>query len=67
MIPEGWQWNQAVLERGNPLNAGLLSILVIRDDLPPQLVGTAFLVTANGNHATAVSAAHCFEEVTHLQ
>ena len=63
MIPEGWQWNQAELDRGDPLNTGLLSILVIGNDLRPELIGTAFLVTANGNHATAISAAHCFEQV----
>jgi hypothetical protein len=62
-IPVGWQWNQAELERGDALNAGFLSLLVLTDDRTPELIGTAFLVTANGNHATAVTAAHCFEEV----
>ncbi|MGD9541570.1 hypothetical protein, partial [Methylocystis sp.] len=38
-------------------------MLVIDEHATPRLVGTAFIVTANGNHATAISAAHCFEEV----
>lgn len=63
MIPDGWQWNQAELQAGDPLNAGLLSLMVIGNDLTPQLIGSAFLVTANGNHATAISAAHCFEGI----
>jgi hypothetical protein len=66
MIPEGWQWNQAELEPGDPLNAGLLSLLVIKEDLTPELIGSGFLVTANGDHATAISAAHCFEEARRI-
>jgi hypothetical protein len=62
MIPDGFAWDEAVLERGNPLNRGLISLLVI-SDLQPVLIGTAFIVQAYGSHATAVSAAHCFEEV----
>jgi hypothetical protein len=62
MIPDGFAWDEAVLERGDPLNRGLISLLVI-SDLQPILIGTAFIVQAYGAHATAVSAAHCFEEV----
>jgi hypothetical protein len=63
VIPNAFQWNEAVLEPGDPLNNGLLSLLVIKDDLSPKLIGTAFLVAAEGDSATAISAAHCFEEI----
>lgn len=33
VIPNAFQWNEAVLEPGDPLNNGLLSLLVIKDDL----------------------------------
>lgn len=55
-------WNEAELERGDPLNAGLVSLLVIKKDLAPELIGTAFIVVANGNRATAITAAHVFDE-----
>lgn len=63
MIPNGFQWNEAELKQGDPLNAGLLSLFVIGADLMPVLIGTAFIIAAEGLRATAVSAAHCFEEV----
>ncbi len=66
MIPEGLQWNQAELELGDPLNLGLLSLLVIDDSMVPRPIGTAFLVTANGHFATAVTAAHCFEGIRQI-
>jgi hypothetical protein len=62
MIPNGFAWDEVVLERGDPLNRGLISLLIISDS-QPILIGTAFIVQAYGSHATAVSAAHCFEEV----
>jgi hypothetical protein len=63
VIPNGWQWNEAVLERGDALNAGLLSLMVIGHDLVPVLIGTAFFVTADGYKGTAISAAHCFQHI----
>jgi hypothetical protein len=48
MIPDGFAWDEAVLERGDPLNRGLISLLVI-SDLQPILIGTAFIVQAHGN------------------
>jgi hypothetical protein len=63
VIPDGLAWNEAQLERGDPLNRGLLSLLVIKDDLHIDLIGTGFIIQSNKNHALAVSAAHCFEEV----
>jgi hypothetical protein len=38
VIPNAFQWNEAVLEPGDPLNNGLLSLLVIKDDLSPKLI-----------------------------
>ena len=66
MIPDELFWNQAELPPADPLNAGLLSIMVIKSGLTPQLIGTAFLVTAEGKTATAVSAAHCFEGIRQI-
>jgi len=63
VIPEGFAWNEAELQRGDPLNRGLISLLVIKNDLTLALIGTAFIIQAEGSHATAVSAAHCFEQV----
>jgi hypothetical protein len=59
----GFLWNQAELPSGDPLHESLVMLLVIRDDLSVQLIGTAFIVAADGDRATAISAAHCFEEV----
>jgi hypothetical protein len=59
----GFLWNQAELPSGDPLHEALVMLLVTREDLSLQLVGTGFIVAADGGRATAISAAHCFEEV----
>ena len=59
----GFLWNQAELPSGDPLHELLVMLMVICDDLSLQLIGTAFIVAADGGRATAISAAHCFEEV----
>lgn len=61
ILPNGFLWNEAELDRGHPLNASLVSLLVFKDG-EPHLVGTGFIVKANGAHATALTAAHCFDE-----
>lgn len=63
MIPDGLLWNQADLEQGDPLNDSLLMLIVIRHDLSLQLIGTAFIIQADGARAIVISAAHCFDEV----
>lgn len=63
MIPDGLMWNEAVIKRGDPLYAGFVCLLVIKDDLQPELIGTAFIVKADGNRATAFSAAHNFDYI----
>jgi len=65
VIPNEWQWNEAEIESGHPLNASLVALMVIGHDLVPVLIGTAFLVTA-GYKGTAISAAHCFEHIERL-
>lgn len=62
MIPDGFLWNQAVLERNHPINNGLLNIVLLKEGrIYP--VGTAFIIAANGETALAMSAAHCFEGI----
>jgi hypothetical protein len=56
-------WNEAVLPHNTPIKAGMIALLVIKADLIPQLVGSGFLITAHGDHATAITAAHCFEGI----
>jgi Trypsin-like peptidase domain len=63
MTLNGFLWNQAELTLGDPLHSGLLMLLLIREDRSLQLIGTAFIVSANGCRATAISAAHNFEEI----
>jgi hypothetical protein len=63
MIPDGLLWNEAQVPHGDVMRSGIVSLLVIKNDLSFELVGTAFLVTAEGHRATAVTAAHCFEQI----
>lgn len=63
MIPDGLLWNEAQVPQGDVMRSGLVSLLVIKDNLLPELIGSAFLITAEGNRAVAVTAAHCFEEI----
>jgi hypothetical protein len=70
VIPDGLLWNEAQLERGHSLNRVLLSLFVLRDDprhkLKIELVGTAFIIKADGATAAAVTAAHNFERVRQI-
>lgn len=63
MIPEGLQWNQAPLSRDDPVDEVLLSLAAFTDDQSLHLIGTAFIIEANGSHAWAISAAHNFEQI----
>ena len=63
IIPEGGSWNEVEFPRGDPLNQGLLSLLIITKHLEPVLIGTAFIIKAASDRVVAVSAAHCFEEI----
>ncbi len=65
-IPEGMLWNEAQLETGDPLQHGMFSLMVLTPEKHVQLVGTAFTVLANNNHAYAVGAAHCMEEIRRI-
>lgn len=63
VIPEGMLWNEAEIDPGHELHNIFVMLAVIKIDLTPELIGTGFLVTADGNSATAISAAHCFEGI----
>jgi len=62
IIPEDLAWVE-VTKPLDPSNSGLFSIIVIDDNLLPHLVGTGFIISAQQSHATAISAAHCLEEI----
>jgi hypothetical protein len=65
VIPDGLLWNEAQLERGHTLNRVLLALFILRDKprdkLRIELVGTAFIVKADGSTAVAVTASHNLE------
>ena len=65
VIPSGFVWNELELERDDHQNVNkcLLSLLVIKDDMQLELIGTAFTLQGKDNHAFAVTAAHNFEYV----
>lgn len=56
----GWKWNEAEKDGTDEAHSYLVSLVNFDKDLVPQLIGTAFIVAAHGNHAIAVSAAHNF-------
>ncbi|SDS58068.1 S1 family peptidase [Bradyrhizobium canariense] len=66
VIPDGWQWNEAEIESNDQLNEGVLTLMVIGNDVVPVLIGTAFFVSADGYKGTAISAAHCFEHIKNV-
>ena len=45
------------------LYRSLATLIFVKDDLSPQLIGTAFIIQADGSSAIAFSAAHCFDEI----
>jgi Trypsin-like peptidase domain len=66
MFPDGRLWEEAIVEDGHPLNDCFVTLLVINDDLSFSLIGTAFIVEADGHKAMAITAAHCFEEARRI-
>lgn len=60
-------WNQAEIELAHPLNEGLLSLLAFDGNRRPRLIGTAFIVSAQGDFAIAVTAAHNFDGIAQIQ
>jgi len=61
-LAENYEWDEIAIERDDPIREGLVALFVI-DNSVPQLIGTAFIVTAEGSRAMAISAAHCFEQI----
>jgi hypothetical protein len=62
-IPEGCVWNECEFDSDNPLNPSLIALVVITSELSLRLIGTAFIIRAEGHRALAISAAHCLEEI----
>ncbi len=60
-----WEWNEVDFEGTERPHEGVVSLLTMRPDGTPALIGTAFIVSANQSHAVAVSAAHNFYDGVH--
>ena len=67
MIPHGFQWNEAILEKASPLGLGFLVICVVTDEWIVRLIGTAFIVEAKGRQGRAITAAHCLDEIYRIR
>ncbi len=63
MLTDGFQWDEFIVDSSDPVYSGLVSLMAIKDDGIPHLIGTAFIVEARGNRALAISAAHCIEDL----
>jgi hypothetical protein len=66
-ILQGFAWNEADGDSIGDQHEGLLSILAFTPDRSPRLIGTAFIVSAEGDSATAITAAHNLEGVREAQ
>ena len=66
-LPPQFPWNEAVLESGNSLNDGLVSIVAFDDKRCPVLIGTGFIVGTFEEQAICCTAAHNFSHVKQLQ
>lgn len=62
ILAESFEWDQIVIERDDPIREGFVALCVIANS-DIQLIGTAFIVAAEGNHSIAITAAHCFEQI----
>lgn len=62
-VDGGLFWQDYLIERGDPMNRGLAALFVVKSDGSLQLIGTAFIVGAEGHKASALTAAHCFEGI----
>ena len=57
-------WQEGHFPSNNPIESGLLSILVVKP--PIRQIGTAFIVNASGDNGSAITAAHCFEGIRQI-
>jgi hypothetical protein len=67
MIPDGWAWNQAELDKNHSLNEGLVSLLAFDRAGSPRVVGSGFFVSAQLDAAVVCTAAHVLREAERLQ
>jgi hypothetical protein len=66
MVPKGLLWNQADIGDDRSIHKVVASLIVIRPDTPLDLIGTAFLITAEDSRAIAVTASRCFEFIDQI-
>ena len=60
-------WTEAILERADPMNNGLVSIVAFDAEGRPRPAGSGFLIGAEGDTAIGVTAAHVFDEIAIFQ
>ena len=63
MLFEGQEWNEAEIEDRTMFNMGIISLMAFDPDQSPRLIGTGFVIQANGSSAIAITAAHNFDGV----
>ena len=56
MLFEGQEWNEAEIEDRTMFNMGIISIMAFDPDQSPRLIGTGFVIQANGSSAIAITA-----------
>lgn len=62
------EWDEATfLSPDHGLERGILSLLAFSPDRSPQLIGTAFIIEAQGKSAVAMTAAHNLEAIRKVQ
>ena len=57
MLFEGQEWNEVEIKDRTIFNMGIISIMAFDPDQSPRLIGTGFVIQANGSSAIAISAA----------
>jgi len=67
VLPYGLEWNELVLEPGDPTNDSLVSILAFHDDRQPEPIGTGFIVLTTPELAVACTAAHVLRDIHRIQ
>jgi hypothetical protein len=60
-------WNEAVRQRGDLLNEGMVSIVAFDADGRPRPAGSGFLIWSEGERAVGATAAHVFDEIARFQ
>jgi hypothetical protein len=63
MIFDGLAWDEAEISDRYLINRGIIAIIALDADNSPSVIGTGFVVQANGSSAIALTAAHNFDGV----